>query len=144
MNLKPTMILAATLCASVTLAHSAVQNEAVKARMAVMEDTKNAMGVIGGMAKGAIAFDAAKAEEAKAALIAAAADVPAKFEAQETDPESEALPAIWENWDDFVAKADAMKAAAEAMDTASLDGLRAGIGGIGQTCGACHKSYRMD
>ncbi|NCV11714.1 MAG: cytochrome c [Rhodobacteraceae bacterium] len=65
------------------------------------------------------------------------------FEANETDPKSEALPAIWENWDTFVEMADDLTFAAEGLDTTSLDGMRGGLGNIGASCGACHKKFRM-
>ena len=49
-------------------AHS-VENPAVQKRMDVMKEIKGAMGVLGGMAKGAIAFDAAAAGAAQNTLI---------------------------------------------------------------------------
>lgn len=134
------------LCAiaGAALAHSGVQNPAVKARMDLMGDIKEATGVLGGMAKGAIPFDAAKAEAARVALYEAAVKVPASFEAPEMDPKSEAVPAIWEKWDDFTAKSDLLVEAAAGVATDSIDDLRAGLMQIGQSCGACHKSYRID
>ncbi len=45
-------------------AHS-VENPAVRKRMDVMKEIKGAMGVLGGMANGAIAFDAAAAVRRK-------------------------------------------------------------------------------
>ena len=101
------------------------------------------MGVLGGMAKGAIAFDAAAAGAAQNTLIEHSAMVATTFEAHETDPNSEALPAIWENWDTFVEMADDLTFAAEGLDTTSLDGVRGGLGNIGASCGACHKKFRM-
>ena len=96
------------------------------------------------MARGKIPFDAAQAERAKAKLSAAAAGIPAAFEVQAEDPKSEALPAIWSNWDDFTAKSVAMETAVSGLDTSSLEDLRAGLGPIGRSCGGCHKSYRID
>lgn len=123
-------------------AHS-VENPAVQKRMDVMKEIKGAMGVLGSMAKGAIAFDAAAAGAAQNTLIEQSGMVATTFEANETDPESEALPAIWENWDTFVEMADDLTFAAEGLDTTSLDGMRGGLGNIGASCGACHKKFRM-
>ncbi len=95
------------------------------------------------MAGDKAAFDAAAAEAAKAEHVAVSAEIAAKFEAQATDPESEAKPEIWTNWDDFVAKANDLNTAAAALDASSLDGVKAGMGAIGGACGACHKAYRM-
>jgi len=123
-------------------AHS-VDNPAVRKRMDVMKEIKGAMGVLGSMAKGAIAFDAAAAGAAQNTLIKQSGMVATTFEANETDPKSEALPAIWENWDTFVEMADDLTFAAEGLDTTSLDGVRGGLGNIGASCGACHKKFRM-
>ena len=67
--------------------------------------------------------------------------VPAQFEVQDLSAPSEALPAIWENWDDFVAKSEAMVRAAD-VAPADLAELRAGLGAVGRTCSACHEAYR--
>ena len=133
---------AIALSAATIHAHS-VENPAVQKRMDVMKEIKGAMGVLGGMAKGAIAFDAAAAGAAQNTLIEQSGMVATRFEANETDPKSEALPAIWENWDTFVEMADDLTFAAEGLDTTSLDGVRGGLGNIGASCGACHKKFRM-
>ena len=56
--------IAIALTAAAIHAHT-VDNPAVQKRMDVMKEIKGAMGVLGGMAKGAIAFDAAAAGAAK-------------------------------------------------------------------------------
>ena len=134
--------IAIALTAAAIHAHT-VENPAVQKRMDVMKEIKGAIGVLGGMAKGAIAFDAAAAVAAQNTLIEQSGMVAATFEANETDPKSEALPAIWENWDTFVDMADDLTFAAEGLDASSLDGVRGGLGNIGASCGACHKKFRM-
>jgi len=129
--------------AGAAVAHDDVANEAVKARMMLMEGVKTATGTLGGMAKGEIGFDAEKAGTARQALIDHAAAIPAAFMAPEMDPKSTALPAIWEDWADFEAKAAAMGAAADALDTSDLAWLQTGMGALGGTCAACHKAYRI-
>lgn len=60
--------------------------------------------------------------------------------------ESEALPAIWENWAAFEGIIDTGVAAAEAGITAAQAGDAAGytaaVQAIGQTCGQCHQQFR--
>lgn len=126
------------------LAHSGVKSAAVKARMALMGQIKEATGTLGGMAKGAIAHDAAKAAAARAALIEHAGAIGPAFRAQESDPKSEARPEIWSDWDGFTTRAAAMEAAARALDTGSLAGIRDGMAGLGASCGGCHKAYRIE
>jgi cytochrome c556 len=112
---------------------------------------KEAMGLIGSnvkkltqMTKGEIDFDAAAAQASFALIAEKAATVPVLFEPQSnTDPESEAKDAIWENWDDFVAKANDLKLAADAGATVdSPQALGAAMGGLGGACKECHSVYK--
>lgn len=132
-----------TALAGTAFAHEDVKNPAVKSRMELMGQVKDATGTLGGMAKGEMAFDEAKATAARAALIEHAAAIPAAFEAKEMDPKSTALPAIWDNWEDFVTKANAMGAAAEQLDASAQEWIGPGMGALGGSCSACHKAYRV-
>ena len=140
---KLAIITVAIALSGATIRAHSVENPAVQKRMDVMKEIKGAMSVLGGMAKGAIAFDAAVAGAAQNTLIEQSGMVATTFEANEKDPKSEALPTIWENWDTFVEMADDLTFAAEGLDTTSLDGVRGGLGNIGASCGACHKKFRM-
>ncbi|WP_151718711.1 c-type cytochrome [Gemmobacter serpentinus] len=133
----------AALTASAVFAAGEAADPTVQARMALMKTIGGATKTLGDMASGKAPFDAAGAEAAKAALIAAAAEIPAKFEAAATDPASEAKPEIWTNWEDFAAKGAALHTAAEAVDATSADGIKAGMAAIGGSCKACHSNYRM-
>ena len=114
----------------------------VKARQELMDVIGMNTGILGKMAGGENPFDAAAAEGAKVAMAAAAAEIAAKFEPQANDPKSTAKAEIWTTWEDFVKKGDALKAAAEAMDASSLEGVQAGMGAIGGSCKDCHTAYR--
>jgi cytochrome c556 len=115
----------------------------VNAWQTLMDDQGAAVKVLGEMAGDKVAFDATAAEAAKARLAADAAMIAAKFQTQASDPASKAKPEIWTNWDDYVKKADALTAAATALDATSLDGIKAGMGAIGGACKDCHTAYRM-
>ncbi|MBU2981234.1 cytochrome c [Lentibacter algarum] len=141
-NIIVTLAVGAAL-ATAAIAHEDVKNPTVKARMELMGKVKDATGVLGGMAKGEMAFDEAKATAAKAALVEHAAAIPAAFKANETDPKSTAKAEIWLNWADFTEKAAALGTAAEAMDTSAQEQLGAGMGGVGGSCAGCHKVYRI-
>jgi cytochrome c556 len=136
------IIAVALICAGgVALAAGAVE-PSVKARQELMGTIAMNTKVLGDMAGGKTAFDAAAAEAAKTALAAAAADIPVKFEPQATDPASKSKPEIWTNWADFTAKGAALATAATAVDASTLEGVQAGMGAIGETCGSCHRAYR--
>lgn len=129
------------LCAGVAIAADATDPTA-KARQELMDVIGMNMKTLGDMAGGKSAFDAAAAESAKAAIVAAAAEIPAKFETAATDPASKAKPEIWTNFDDFKGYAGKLGEAAAALDVASLDTLKAGIGAVGGVCKDCHTVFR--
>jgi cytochrome c556 len=130
------------LSAGVAFAKDGVQDPTVKARMDLMGTIAMNTKTLGDMAGGKTDFDATAAAAAKAALSAAAADILVKFEQEADDPVSEARPDIWMNWDGFAEDAGALGAAADAMDVASLDGIKAGMGAIGGSCKDCHTDFR--
>jgi cytochrome c556 len=137
-----TTTIGALSLAGVAFAHAEVSNPVVKDRMELMDTIRGSFATLGGMAQGKVDFDAEKASAAQATLVEAAAKIPAAFEPNEMDPESKALPAIWDNWDDFVIHATALEGAADALDPSSLDTIKAGVGPIGASCGGCHQAYR--
>lgn len=61
--------------------------------------------------------------------------------------ESEALPAIWENPEDFAAAIDKAQAAAAAFVTAAEGGDESAVGGafrnVGMSCRGCHDNFRV-
>lgn len=135
-------MVALVFIATAAAAHEGVKNPAVKARMHAMDVISDNLKTIGSMAQGKVAFDATAAQDAVNEIAAQAEQIPTLFEAQETDPKSEAKPEIWTNWDDFVAQADALTSAAQKVDASSAKGLGQGLATIGGTCRSCHMQYR--
>ena len=144
--MKPAAPLTALLIGAATLAiaHTGVEDADVMARMEGMKAMGDATKTLGQMAKGEAPFDTEAARAAAARIAEEAARAPDLFESAATDPQSEALPAIWDNWGDFTDKAQSLEAVASrlASDIDSLDTLRAGMGDLGQACKACHSEYR--
>lgn len=136
--------LAFCLIAGIAFAHSGVTNPAVKARMDLMKEVQDATAVLGKMARQDLPFDTAKAEAARLKLVETATEIPRAFAAPETDPNSEARPAIWRDWDTFQSSAERMQTVAQTLDTGSLDALRAGMGKIGKSCKSCHEAFRIE
>lgn len=139
--LSKTVFLGLVMVGGMALAAAATDPD-VKARQTLMDQNAAAMKVLGGMAKGDVAFDAAAAEAAKQQLIKDAAGIEAAWAKNATDPESKSKPEIWTNMADYLTKAGAFGTAAAALDTSSLDGVRAGLDAIGGSCGGCHKAYK--
>lgn len=114
------------------------------ARSDLMKVIGKNTGILGGMAKGETAHDAAAAEGAKAAIIEAAGKIEATFMEQGgADPASEAKPEIWANWDAFLEDAKMLGDAAAAIDVASAETIGAGMGALGGTCKDCHTDFRV-
>ena len=95
----------------------------VKERMDLMETQKDAMKVIGAMAKGEAPFDSAKAGAAATEIKSTAAEIVDLFPEGTVGPPSEAKPEIWTQWDKFTADAEALETAATALETALADGV---------------------
>lgn len=123
--------------------------EMIKARQAYFKSLGASMKAMGPLTK---SFDAtaakAEAEKLKAAL---AVDVAPNFapgtSVDDFPGDTEALAKIWDNMEDFGAKAQALHeagaeliAVAEAGDGAAFTAAYAKMGG---TCKACHDVYRM-
>ena len=122
----------------------------VKARKAHMGLYAHNIGILGGMARGNVEYDADMAAGAAANLAALSKLNQMTYWAPGTDSDSvegsRALPALWENIPDVLEKAAALTTAADALAATAGDGLeavQAGIGAVGGACGACHKAYQL-
>ncbi len=83
----------------------------------------------------------------QANLIAAwAAIMPDYFPEDSDMGDTKARPEIWENWDDFIAKAEANHDAAITLANLAIagdaDALPEAMKALSDTCGACHKLYK--
>lgn len=113
--------------------------EAVEIRQAMMKEN-------GGTLRSAGSLSGAEAEAAMQTLLDNFNNIPAVFPEGSIVGDSEALPAIWENWEAFTAIAESGAtaaadglAAAQAGDTAAY---QAAVKAIGATCGTCHQQFR--
>ncbi|MCV6592722.1 MAG: cytochrome c [Silicimonas sp.] len=125
-------------------------NPAVKARKAHMQLYAFSLGTLGGMAKGAVEYDAAAAKAAADNLASLAALNQMAYWAPGTSmddlgDQTEALPAIWQEGSKAAAIGGQLAEAAAALAAVAGDGQSAlgpALGPVGQACGACHKAYR--
>jgi cytochrome c556 len=107
------------------------------------------IGPVGAMVKGEIPFDA-KAVELRASRLAEIAPMILEgFPADsQTGAPTKAKPEIWQNMDDFRAKAaDLERATAKFAQTAKSGDpkqVAAGLGEVGGACKACHDKYKAD
>ncbi|WP_298495556.1 cytochrome c [uncultured Maritimibacter sp.] len=138
------LILAAATMTAIGAAYVHAQADVIETRQATMKTIGGGMKVLSDMAKGATTFDADAANVALASMAEAAATIPTVFEAEVTEgAKTDASTAIWENWDDFVAKAEALQTAASGASVSDEASLGAAVGAVGATCGTCHKAYKL-
>ncbi len=136
------------LLAGASFAQSPME-AAIGARQDLMKLQAYTMGQLFMMAQGKVPYDAKAAKTAADNLAAITAyDVTPLFPKgsdNASGAKTYALPAIWENEPDFLAKyADMHKAALAAAEVAGngQDALKGAMGALGGSCGACHKAYR--
>lgn len=131
--------------AGVTFAYAADEPQVVRQEM--MKKVGEAIGATAKMVKGEAPYDAATAIAALQTVADILAVYPEQFPVgSESGMETEALPAIWANMDDFKAKAmklQAEAAAGAAAAPADLDAFKAIFGPLTQNCGGCHETYRL-
>ena len=124
---------------------------AVELRQAHMNNFARNLSTLGAMAQGNAEYDAAQAQSAADNLYHfAMVDWDYYWLPGTSSEEMEgtrALPAIWENREDFESKHAALQEAATALQGAAgtdLAALQAAMGGVGQACGSCHENFRAD
>ena len=104
---------------------------------------KNMKAIKGIIGVGGPAADAAAPAQKIAEL---AAMIPSLFPEGSDTPDDSAKAEIWQNWDDFTAKAKALEEAATMLVSAAGGGDIATVGAqfekVGGACGSCHKAYR--
>lgn len=145
MKLKIALSAVAAICLGVSAAIAAGEPQVV--RQEEMKKVGGAMGAIGAIAKGEKPYDAEAVKAALTTMAEVGKTFPDHFPAgTETGLESEAAPAIWQNMDDFKAKAAKLAEVAEAQ-LAAMPADQAAVGetmkAVGATCGDCHQTYRL-
>lgn len=143
-------ILSVIAAAAVTLGTTAFadghsEDPAVTARQAHMQLYAHNIGILGGMAQGKADYDADLAQVAADNLAAVAALDERTYWIEGTAEGTKALPAIWENMDDFMAKQQMMVDASAAMTLVAgtdLAGLQDAMRDLGGACSVCHREYR--
>lgn len=138
----------AALLAGVAYAHGGATG-IVKERMEAMKSLGGAGKALAAMAKAEAPFDAEAAALHARTMAAHGGEAMTKlFPDGSLDAPTEALPAIWEDWDRFSELADLLTTRAEALEVAAqtggLDAMRPAFAGVAETCGACHKAFRKE
>ena len=118
----------------------------VMERMMAMKSMGDGMKELSQMVTGKTAFDAAKVTSIATSLKQHAAKIPEQFPKGSLQKPTEALPVIWEKWDDFKGQANNLATLAGELETAAASGKAASLvvfAKIGKSCSACHQDFRL-
>ena len=141
-----TALLAATSIVVMSTANAA-EEDLVKYRMKLMEIIGGHMGSIAAIVKSEVPYKTDLAYHAKG-LAEAAPLIKPSFETKAMTDKSEALPKIWDNWEDFAKMADKLETASADLSAAITSGDRAAMGAAlnatGKSCKGCHDEYMED
>ena|SRR5262245_6043096 len=95
---------------------------------------------------GSEGFDSSIVQRSAQAIAMSAHQIPDLFPKGSTDPNSRALPAIWENWDKFTGLAKQLEDQAQSLSSAAGaeddENLHAKANKMFGTCKACHDQFR--
>ena len=138
------IILVSLTISSVAFAHSGVKDKNVKERMMVMKEMAGNTKIIGQMLKGKTSFDSNQVKLALERLSALSLETPKVFTINATDPKSEAMPNIWDEFDEFtkLSKDLAETSIVLANSVATIEDLRPALKKVSSGCKACHSRYR--
>jgi len=124
-------------------------DSAIKARKGTMQVYGHYLGELGAMAKGAVEFDAAAAQNLAVALNAIATIDQTTFWPQGSDSASmpgktRAKPEIWSTFPAVVEKNKDFETAVKTLlaSTGDIESLQAAMGGVGKGCKGCHEDFR--
>lgn len=140
------VIVAATALAGVAFGSVVAADGTHDSRIALMKKVGGAAGALGAIAKGDKPYDAEVVKASLTTIAETAKVFPDQFGANSDKTDPEVNPKLWDNLDDFKAKAAKLSADAETA-LAQLPADQAGVGAalktLGNSCGACHQAYRI-
>ncbi|MBB3608774.1 cytochrome c [Rhizobium sp. BK602] len=140
------VIVAATALAGVAFGSVVAADGTHDSRIALMKKIGAAAGALGAIAKGDKPYDAEVVKASLTTIAETAKAFPNQFNADSDKTDPEVNPKVWDNLDDFKAKAAKLSTDAETA-LAQLPADQAGVGAtlktLGGNCGACHQAYRI-
>ncbi len=149
MRLPHLSLIGALVASSAAIAHAAFAHSGatgiVQERMDMMERMGDGMKAMALVLRGEVVFDQATMEQAAAAVREGAEMLPEMFPDGSNDAPSEALDAIWQDWEKFSVIADDMVVNATALEQAVKTGdFVAEFTAVGENCSGCHDLFRKE
>lgn len=120
----------------------------VKKRMDLMGKIGKDMKAIKVMIQKKSPFDADKIMQHATSIHEASLHITTVFPKGSLGGKSEALPAIWENWDRFSSLAEQLTSSAEQLKLATRDAnpksIMKSFASVGKSCKSCHTDFRTN
>ncbi len=138
----------AAIAAGIGVASAADESEnIIKYRQNVMRSIGGHMGAISGVVKREVTFSGHVGTHADSLAATSRTIVDLFPPGSTTGAETRAKAEIWQDWDDFRAKAGDLVAAADNLVRVAHSGgdaaaLEAAFGQVGMACGGCHRPFR--
>ena len=139
------MLAAGAICLMAVTAVVAAENMH-ESREAAMKKIGGAMGGLVAIAKGQKPYDADTVKTLLTTISETIKVFPDYFPKGSENDDKAASPKIWENMDDFKARAAKLSADTEtvlAQLPADAAGVGAALNAVGGNCGGCHQLYRI-
>ena len=119
----------------------------IKYRQNVMRSIGGHTGAIAAVVKGEVEFGSHVSAHAESIAATSQLIVDMFPEGTLTGADTRAKPEIWQDWDDFRAKANDLQTAADALvgvvnGGGDASAIEAAFGDVGKACGGCHRPFR--
>lgn len=153
-NIITSVVLSCSLISVGAAAAEAVSRKhaetAIEYRQSLFQLLKSNMAPLGGMAKGALPYDAT-VMQTNAMRIEQLAEMMTDYlrvDTRKFDVNSGAKDELWENFSDVKSKIEALKTAAISVQSVAEsedeERYRTAIGDVGAACKSCHDDYKKD
>ncbi len=145
-SLKTVILIAALIFSGLAYAHSGAKG-VIKQRMDAMSDIAKNMKIIGAMMKNG-EFNALTLSASALNIQNHANQISEQFPTDSLEMPSEALPAIWVEWDDFIKIADKLgndagKLAGIATSSMDQNEVKTQFQLAAKSCSGCHEKFRL-
>lgn len=121
-------------------------DDAVKARQALMKDWRAANDILKGMSDNPASFDATVAKEQAQFLADSSKEMWGHF--ADANQKGKSQDTVWSDAAGFKAATDKFNTAATALQAAAqtatqITDLEPAMGQVGESCGSCHKAFKQ-
>ncbi|MCW8891020.1 MAG: cytochrome c [Sedimenticola sp.] len=120
----------------------------VKQRMELMKKIEKQMRSISIMEKGKLPYDATRISQHAEMIRRSSSKIPALFPEGSLHKPTEALPVIWEQWDQFLDETNLLEQEAAELQALATEGDKQAVleqfNKLEKSCSRCHEIFRLE